>query len=301
MTRIAEVLLNLQRAGNVTYYSGWKVSFDCATYTDIVSWEEEEVQFQVESADQRMKVLQAYAKKMEEDLDLWEKEVKKSRSHYYELNYYTMLQLLKLRKELGLVRQNPTKLVDPQILALLESISPKVTSSTVQNVISSLEKELLDLPLLVPVENTPVERTDIAITENLSDAPLKNTELHTATPTAVEIQPSPHLSPVTSDKPELSENDLTDSQKKIFTDLVEYLQYSKLLVLKAFEQLPPNSNHYDIRVWCDEYESMCSFEDEEEKVITLSSDEYSSDSGSDDEEGMYVFNQQSISGWHNYE
>ena len=299
MTRIAEVLLDLQRAGNVTYL-GWKVSFDCATYTVIGSGEEEEVELQEESADQRVKELQAYAKEMEEDLDSWEKEVKKSRSHHYELNYYTTLQLLRLRKELGLVHSNPTKLVDPQILALLESISPKVTSSSVQNVISSLEKELLDLRLIVPEENTTVEPTDIAITEDLSDAPLKNTELHTATSAAVEMQPSPSLSPVSrSDKPELSEEDLTDSQKKIFTDLVEYQQYSKLLVLRAFEQLPPNSNQYDIQDWCDECESICTFEDKKE-VIALSSDEYSSDSGSDDEEGMHVFNQQSISGWRNY-
>ena len=184
--------------------------FDCATYRVIGSGE---VWLQEESADEKVKQLQAYAKQMEDDLDSWEKKVKESRSHHYELNYYTMLQLLKLRKELGLVRESPTKLVDPQILALLESISPKVTSGNVQSVISSLEKELA----------------------------------------AVEMPPSSSLSSLkTSHNPQLTENDLTDSQKKIFTDLVEYKEYPKLLVLKAFEQLPSTANLYDIQDWCNE-------------------------------------------------
>jgi hypothetical protein len=260
VTRIAEVLLDLQKAGNVTY-SGWKVSFDCATYTDIGSGKKEEVQLQMESAEQRVKELQAYAKKMEEDLVMWENEVKKSRSHHYELNYYTTLQLLRLRKELGLVRQNPTKMVDPQILALLESISPKVSSGSVQSIISNLKKELLDLPLL-PEENTQVEP---AITEDLSDSPSESAELHTEALEPVEMS-SPSLSSVrTSDKPLLTKHDLTDSQNKIFTDLVEYKKYSPLLVLKAFEQLPATSNPYDIQDWCDEKDGTYDFEDEEEE------------------------------------
>ena len=308
VTRIAEVLLDLQKAGNVTY-SGWKVSFDCATYSIVGSGEKEEVQLQEESADQRVKELQAYAKQMEHDLELWEKKVKESRSRHYELNYYTTLQLLKLRKELGLVRQNPTKPVDAQSLALLESISPKVTSSNVQNVISSLEKQLMDLQLQVeaPGENTQIEPANIATTEDLRSTPLEMAELHIATPAVVETQPLSSLSSVkTSDKPQLTENDLSDSQKKIFTDLVEYKKYDKLLVLKALEQLPVSSNLYDIQDWCDEKDGEYDFGDEEEEEeedqeTAPSSDEYySTDSGSDDEEKVTVFNRQSFSGWYGY-
>ena len=291
MIRIAEVLLELQKAGNVTY-SGWKVSFDCATYIVAYSGEleEEEVfMIQKESAEQRVKELEIYAKKMEKDLYLWRKEVKKSRSRHYELNYYTTLQLLRLRKELGLVHQNPTKVVDPQILALLESISPKVTSIKVQNIISSLKKELLDLRLLTP--NEVLEPADFANTEDPGDAPIKNVDLCTALPTAMEV---PSMTP--SEKPHLSESDLTDSQKKILTDLVEYKYYSKLLVLKAFEQLPPTSNLYDIQDWCDEFESMHDLENEEEgldqKSVTSNGD--SSDS---EVERIDVFDKKSQSGW----
>lgn len=262
------------------------------------------MQLQEETADERVKELQAYAKKMEEDLNMWENEVKESRNRHYELNYYTTLQLLRLRKELGLVQQTPTKLVDPQVLALLESISPNVTSDSVQNVINSLEKQLLALQVaatLVPEEDIQVEPADIEITEDLNSTPL-SIELDTVAPTAVEM-PSPSLSSVrrltTSNRPHLTENDLTDSQKEIFTDLVEYKEYPRLLVLKAFEQLPDNANRYDIQDWCDESDGIYNFEDEEEEVeieTTTSSDELSSDSGSDDEERITVFDQPSLSG-----
>ena len=298
MTRIAEVLLNLQKAGYVTY-SGWKVSFDCATYTVTGSGEDEQVQLQEESAEQRVKQLQAYAKTMEDDLNLWEKKVKESRSRHYELNYYTTLQLLRLRKELGLVHQNPTKMVDPQILALLESISPAVTSSNVQGVIGSLQRQLIDLQLQAEdsEESTRIEPADIATTEDLSGS----TELHAASRTSIKKQPTSRLSSVKpSDKPQLTKKDLNDAQKKIFTDLVEYKKYDELLVLKAFEQLPAESNLYDIQDWCDEKEGEYNFEDEEEEEETAtSSDEYySTDSGSDDEERVTqtVFSRKSFSG-----
>ena len=299
MTRIAEVLLNLQKAGNVTY-SGWKVSFDCATYTVTGSGEDEQVQLQEESADQRVKELQAYAKTMEDDLDSWEKKVKKSRSRHYELNYYTTLQLLRLRKELGLVHQSPTKMVDPQILALLESISPAVTSSNVQGIIGSLQRQLINLQLQAEdsEENTQTEPADITTTEDLSGS----TELHAASSTSTEMQPTSRLSSVKppSDRPQLTEKDLNDDQKKIFTDLVEYKKYEELLVLKAFEQLPAESNLYDIQDWCDEKDGEYNFEDEEEEEETaISTDEYyTTDSGSDDEERVTqtVFNRKSFSG-----
>ena len=298
VTRIAEVLLNLQKAGNVTY-SGWKVSFDCATYTVTGSGEYEEVQLQEESADQRAKQLQAYAKTMEDDLNSWEKKVKESRSRHYELNYYTTLQLLRLRKELGLVHQNPTKMINPQILALLESISPAVTSSNVQGIIGSLQRQLIDLQLQAEdsEENTQTEPADTATTEDLSGS----TELHTESCSSAEMQPTSRLSSVKpSYRPQLTEKDLNDDQKKIFTDLVEYKKYIKLVVLKAFEQLPAESNLYDIQDWCDAFYDEYNFEEEEEEEETAtSSDEYySTDSGSDDEERVTqtVFNRKSFSG-----
>ena len=304
VTRIAEVLLALQKAGNVSY-SGWQVSFDCATYTVVGLGEKEELHLQEESADDRVKELHAYSKRMEQDLHQWENEVKELRSRHYELNYYTTLQLLRLRKELGLVQQTPTKLVDPQILALLESISPKVTSDSVQNVIAGLKQQLLDLRALVvrPFEENAPITLDTAVTDNLEIAS-SGADRHTATSTGSAAEaPSPSLSSVrrltTPIKPRLTENDLNDRQKELFTDLVEYKKYSKLLVLKVLEQSPDTANLYDIQDWCDEYEGIYNFEDEEEEIeegTTASSNELSSESESDEEANVTVFDQPSLSG-----
>ena len=181
MTRIAEVLLALRRAGNVAY-SERVVMINCATY---VAGESGLEQLQEEIAKQHVAELNTLAKEMENDLEEWENDVKKSRTHYHELNYYTTRQLLRLRKELGVSRHNPHRQIDPEVLALLRSISQDVTSESVYSV-----------------------------------------------------------------KPQLTEQELTDVQKQILSDLVEYGGYSRLLVLKAFEKCDEMENAYDIELWC---------------------------------------------------
>lgn len=86
ITRIAEVLLALQQAGNVTY-SGWVMAFECATYTVVGEGQEEELHLQEETAAQRVAELRTCAKDMENALQTWETEVKESRSRHYELNF----------------------------------------------------------------------------------------------------------------------------------------------------------------------------------------------------------------------
>lgn len=109
--RIAEVLLELQQKGNVKY-TGWILTFHCRV--DMVN------------------ALQQQAKDMEKELQIWEEEVQQVRNKYYELNYYTTLQLLALCKELGRLKtfsqSHFCTEISPHILALLESISAEMSS-----------------------------------------------------------------------------------------------------------------------------------------------------------------------------
>lgn len=68
------------------------------------------------------------------------------------------------------------------------------------------------------------------------------------------------------DRPQITEKELNDEQRKILTDLVDFKQYPKLLVLKAFEDHvnSDNVNAYDIEEWCTEFEDMYVFEEPEE-------------------------------------
>ena len=302
------MLLCLQQAGNVTY-SGWTVTFYCATYKVIGHGQKQELHLQEETAKQRVDQLCTCAKHMEDVLKEWENEVKESRSRHYELNYYTTLQMLKLRKELGLLQHNPGKSIDPEILGLLESISPNVSSESVHNVMADLKDQLLDLQAtanLIPEkyfgegtelgihvsDSAPMESGSIC-----SDTFVMNTGPVTDTLSALSI------SSLTSNKkrtananPQLQEKDLNDDQKEIFTDLVEYQGYSKFLVLKALEESNESANQYDIQDWCDEHDGIFKFDEEgedhqEDELIAIS--ESSSDSGSDNpnEDQGNVFNQ----------
>ena len=85
--------------------------------------------------------LQQQAKYMEEELQIWEGEVKQARKEYYELNYYTTMQLLTLRKELGKLKSLRQPHVDPHVLALLESISTEITPACVCKIVKSVGME----------------------------------------------------------------------------------------------------------------------------------------------------------------
>ena len=117
--RIAEVLLALQQKGNVKY-TRWELNFHCAV--DMVD------------------TLQQQAKDMEEELQAWEDQVWQTREQYYELNYYTTLQLLTLRKELGRLKSSGQLCtqISPHVLALLECISTEIASPDVLKVVKNV-------------------------------------------------------------------------------------------------------------------------------------------------------------------
>ena len=109
MCRIAEVLVELKREGNISY-NGWKLTCSCTA--DCVQ------------------ELKEQAKLMEEDLQHWRLQLMEAREIYYELNYYTNAQLLVIREELA-----DGRAVSPGLLMLLQSISPNVTEQNIQQAV----------------------------------------------------------------------------------------------------------------------------------------------------------------------
>ena len=284
MTRIAEVLLALRQAGNVAY-SGHVVVIDCATY---MASQQQEPRLQEVLAEQHVAELNARAKEMEAALEDWENEVKESRRRFYALNYYTTRQLLRLRKELGIARHNPHRQIDPEVLALLQSISPAVTSENVHSYLTDVEKFKVDLGTAASLVSQEMNEDEMETLLCDSEIQLLEAEEPGTCDThmANNLPKSPISMPFTSSqvvKPQLTEQDLTDVQKQILTDLVEYQCYRRLLVLKAFEECGKAANNYDITDWCAENENL-KFDEEEDDNITDSSDGSSSESDSSDEE-----------------
>ena len=130
---IAEIYMNLQRAGDVTY-STVCLHFKCAVY-EVEQRGSHRRGFNKDKAKKRVSDLQEYTRKLEAHLVSWKTTVDSAREKYCELNYFTTKQLLKLRKELGQLLKHAaaTSSVKPSILMLLKNISPGIPSSVVSS------------------------------------------------------------------------------------------------------------------------------------------------------------------------
>ena len=143
------MLITLQQEGNVDYMK-WNLEVPCSTDRKVIS------------------ELQDKPKSMELELERWRDEVKQNRCRFYELNYYTTLQLLTLRRELGKLKEckeEPT--ISADVLALLQSISMEITSTEVVDALergmASIPKPFEQIPETHEVLNSSTTRDDVAV------------------------------------------------------------------------------------------------------------------------------------------
>ena len=219
MCRIAEVLLALQQAGNVKY-TGWKLLVPCSEDKHLVN------------------TLQVKAKKMEHELLLWKETVKDKREEFYELNYYTTLQLLTLRKELGTLTDDEAS-VSPDVLALLHSISDDVTATDVSAAVSRVARESM-------------EKIPSADNSEASIPELGNEDSFSPCMESSKIESGSELSLAEEDAAQ--EEALTDvQQREMIADICSRLHCSEELVRRSFKECPgKEKNRLDYEKWCKE-------------------------------------------------
>ena len=185
-----------------------------------------------------MEDLQEQAKDMEEELERWNKELTLARQKFYELNYYTTRQLLVLRSELGRLKiSGPHQSSWGQVMALLESISSAITLPALAKVVQEVANRSLEV---MKKEHSPIP----------ANAPTLSLQV---APSLVPMPPSPVASQFASDKKplnvdqglpslpifvSLSQEDLNDKQKALFTDILEIFGYCEMTALKAIEAVP---------------------------------------------------------------
>ena len=242
---IADILLNLQQAGNVKYLN-WKMIARCSDNELLVD------------------ELQKEARKMEDDLNKWKDEVKKSRIEYYELNNYTAAQLVILRRELGKMRNNSgAATVDPRVMLLLHSISTDLTPDAVKDSVSNFLLEITSAENTNSTEAMFIEQHDrvckqaspVSISENLLThrtliGPVNLNQFATNVvldSVSVGIKQSgtiPHskLSAV------LSVEELSGKLKDIYINLASTFGYSSKLILGALEHC--GEDRYAAEQWC---------------------------------------------------
>ena len=109
---IAEVLMVLQQVGNVKYI-GWSITVPCSP--------------------ELIPELRKLHSLMQTELEDWKEAVRAARQKHYELNYFTTPQLLSLRQELGRLASSSS--VDLQVVALLQSISPHISTQSIRDAV----------------------------------------------------------------------------------------------------------------------------------------------------------------------
>ena len=269
--RIAEVLIKLQQAGHVQYI-GWRMEFYCQSLL--------------------VEDLREQAKEMEDVLQRWNKEVVCARERFYELNYYTTRQLLVLRSELGGLKSEQTSQLHPraQVMALLESISRAIPPCALAGVVQKAASDLTQVsPRVIehsPVlPSTPVEREAPLETFSMPALPLVS-QLASGTQPVARVALS--LPPV-----RLSQEDLSEKQMSLFTDICESMGYGEMTALKAIEEVG-DGDWNDIVNWLKHNGEGCErelsglaaggdieFEEEEQEDSEIEEEEESEESADD--------------------
>ncbi len=270
-TSIAELYLELQRAGDVTY-SNATFEFKCVKGNE----------FNVVEAKLRVATLQDYIiNTLERDIIAWKRIVESAREKHYELNYFTTLQLLQLRKELGILSKTGTNhKVEPNVLMLLKSVSPQVSSRVVIDSLQAVAQHPETMDGEGGEEAIPVANKVSANSENKAiqlDCTLPITNL-----SIPEVLPSVKLL-----MPTLTFEVLNNSQKSTYTTLVDGMNYSKAHVLKAFQECQ-DGDYFAIETWCDTNEDLFYKRDvaarDEDLIINTETEEmYNPVEESDDE------------------
>ena len=249
MCQIADALIALQQVGNVKYI-GWTLEFPCA------------MNFVNE--------LQEIAKTMNGELEEWKQTVEDARNKFYELNYFTMVQLLDLRRELGKLKDTPSfhksPKIEPSVLSLLHSVSPQVDNISVMRKVQLCIKE---------AEVMVLEQKSLGV-EAGEDTEEEEKEASSTLFNASGDQT--HTSQLT-----LTYEKLNETQKAIYNNI---LGFNDRLVLMALSTCGEDEN--ECMKWC--YENDKNFPDDEplSQQLTLTDDDTESLSSGDEESESVV-------------
>ena len=237
--RIADVLIELQLNGN-TQYIQWKLQFPCHM-TDALN------------------VLKVLAKKMEDDKDCWLKKVNTERMNVYELNYFTMPQILTLREELGLFSIERA-VIGPSVMNLLQGISKKqITPEIMNDVIKEIELNPTQIITFDTAEQANVNTRDL---ENNVTAKSETTLLTSSSTEYPTIIQQNGLEEQDDDNnyphPKINVKDLSQEEESLFNSFKTADEFHELLLLLAIEKLRNSSDTItgtNVSEWCGENEN----------------------------------------------
>ena len=176
----------------------------------------------------------------------WKKNVSDARKEYKELNFFTTQQLMKLRKEIATVcHSNDLAMNNIQVLTLLESVRPNLTSEQLKSAIERAfkEKELLEnargtaeLPYFAHVPSDDEMVTRKSMFDN-------NIYLDTSSSTATSTC---QVQTTFVKKPKPKET----SKIQSFLNAAADDGYSEQIALAALVSLGVDATEDDLLLWC---------------------------------------------------
>ena len=212
-----------------------------------------DLQFNEGMAKKRVSDLQEYTRMLDTQLVEWKKSVDTAREKYYKLNYFTTLQLLELRRELGRLAQptgaSPT--LKPSVLMLLKSVSPDVSNTVVSESLHAAHQEQEATPM-----DEEAQEEAVPVTASIEHR-AESEKMDVTTPTPVKpVPPSPTPSPLA--QPSLTVEELDERQRTVYTHCTNFLGFSADHVLRAFQACGKDATIYDIEGWCEGNEDVSS-------------------------------------------
>ncbi len=202
---------------------------------------------------------------MERELSEWKETVKCARQEFYELNYFTTIQLLTLRRELSMEKASSD--IAPNVLFLLQSISSQVTFSGVRSVVNNVVASAAATQF-IPESTMQVDPTeDVNCTLQLDSANVASLMVSDSSEAVSGVKAD-------NDMPNLRESEISDDQRDILEFVVRALDCSRFLVLKAFEECHGRvMDRYEYRDWCSDKLGEYKFEEESNPSDSEESDD----------------------------
>lgn len=200
--RLADALFKLLLVGHVKY-SGFHKSYFTLAEPAV------------------LKTLEQDAKRLEADLEQWNKQVKDLRTQFYELNYFTSRQLSLICQQLS-VSTDTNSLIQPWFCNLLSGIYPTVNASLV---LRASERVAADR-----------ERTGQRAMLGLSTLNSEQTDLEDVVPANTDSAPRRDF------RQFLTVDDLDETAKEIFDHLTIIEEYSEAIVLQGLMKFGSDSD-----------------------------------------------------------
>ena len=176
----------------------------------------------------------------------WKKKVSDARKEYRELNFFTTQQLMTLRKEIATVcHSNDLAMSNIQVLSLLESVRPSLTSEQLK---SAIERAFKDTELLENPRGTaelPAFTHFPSDDEMMTRKSMFNNNNHVGTSSSTATSTC-RVQTVSVKKPKPKETTKIQS----FLNAAADDGYSEQIALAALARLGVDAEEDDLLLWC---------------------------------------------------